>query len=439
MSSEAQKLLVPGSVKIESAILTNYSGETVDIKVLIGELVITESINSMFCVFDIVVVDGVGLLEKYAISGNEKIELELSKRDTEGGNDIFTTKHLAIIGVNEYARTTNESQAYKIQAVSETALHCSVKRLSKSVNGSIGKIITDLYGEDAFNLPLNVVDGKKEGNYRFVLPNYTVTDTFAMLLAKAQNKSSTTYHLFESLWGDMVLTSYDEIIKQSPVDTYKLMSFETENDLRQSAFDEIRTKIKQIDSYLGLSHYESFKKGGIAARVFMNDISTKTFEKKDYNLLDEDLGRLDKDYILSDTYTIAGKPVADLRQPKTYMVNKNTMAFTNSENGQNRVDVSIAKKRFRYENQFAISHNVKLAGDTRLKAGSIVDITLPTPTDPKFLSEVQDDYFSGKYFVSSVRHNIVYGGSYTADLSVRKDSIDRERMISKYKSMNDVR
>ena len=435
MSSESQKVLIPGSFRIESATLSNFSGEEINIRPMITELTVMESMHSMFCVYEFLIVDGVALLEKYAITGNEKIKLEITKKDDPDADDVVTTKYLTVTGINEYGRIINESQAYMLQAVTETAMHCSIERVSKAVNGTAAGILADLYNEVQYKLPLDQRDTSTEGNYKLVLPNYTYTDTLAMLLGKAQNSSGSTFHMFESLWGDMSFTSYDEIIKSDPIDEYRIGSFQSTEGLKLTEFDKIRKKIKSINSNLGISHFEAFKKGGLSSRVFMNDIATKTFEKKDYFVLDEDLGRMDNDYALAPQYKVGKKPVSEIKQAKTFMVNKNTMAFANADNGQNRVDESVAKKRFRYENQFAVSHNIVVVGDSRLRAGSTIDIYVPTATDPKYISDVRDDYFSGRYFISSVRHSLKMGGSYTVDLTIRKDSVNRDKMISKNKSM----
>ena len=53
--SKQQQLLIPGSYKLESAILTNYKGEEIDIRSLITEFTINESFHSMFCLYEFVI------------------------------------------------------------------------------------------------------------------------------------------------------------------------------------------------------------------------------------------------------------------------------------------------------------------------------------------------------------------------------------------------
>ena len=85
--------------------------------------------------------------------------------------------------------------------------------------------------------------------------------------------------------------------------------------------------------------------------------------------------------------------------------------------------------------EIVVINNIVVVGDSRLRAGSTIDIYVPTATDPKYISDVRDDYFSGRYFISSVRHSLKMGGPYTVDLTIRKDSVNRDKMISKNKSM----
>lgn len=440
MSSIEQQKIIPGSVGIERIDLINFNNETVRIEQLVSEINIIESINSMFCIYEFTVIDGVALLEKFGITGNEKIKLELSKIDTEGGTQVKTSKNLVVTRINRYARVVNQSQGYVIQAVSETAMASAIQRISKSVNGTITKIVQDLYNEISDdNLPLEIRNATSEGNYKIVLPNYTYTDTFSFLLNRAQNTSGTTFHLFETLWGNEVLTTYEQILQQESVDLYSLSAWtdDKESELNtKSSFDAIRTKIKRIESNLGVSNYDAYKNGGISSRVFVNDIATKTLSHTDYFLLQQSLARIDKEPFLSENYSVAGRPAEEYNQSKTFMVNKNTMAYENGDNLQNKVDETIALKRFHNESQFALSHNIVVVGDSRLQAGSTIDVLLPTPTDPVKLSEYRDEYFSGKYFVSEVRHQIFFGGAYTVDMTIRKDSTDRRKMQDKYRNLD---
>lgn len=435
MSDDVRKELLPGYAKIEEAILTNFQGETVDITELISDVTVRESLYSMFCVFEIIVVDGVALLEKFAITGNEKIKIRISKRDSSNGEDIDTTKYLVLTGIKEYARIINQSQAYIIKAVSETAMNCSIARTSKTVEGPISKIINDLYSNEVqFNLPLTSGGEETQGNYKIILPNYTYTDIFSMLLNKAQNASGSVFFMFETLWGDMTLTSYKDMISQNPLDKYRLTDFEDDGK-RKSEYDKLRTKIRDLSSNLGVSHFDAFKKGGLASRVFVNDMATKTFTQTDYDLLSSSNTKISKDFLLAQEYTVADKPLQDFNQPKTFMVNQNTLAFQGQENLQNRVSDSIAKKRFQYENQFAVSHDIKVTGDTRLRAGTMIEVELPTATDPTYAPVNRDEYLSGKYFISSVTHSFGAAGSYHETLTIRKDSIDRQTMLNKNKDL----
>lgn len=433
MSNPGQQELIPGAFEFRRCTLTNYAGEEIDIQELISEVVVTESIYSMFCLYEFTIVDGTALLERFAISGNEKIELELSKIDDQQGPDIITTKSLLITSISDYDRVINESQVYVIHAISETALNASITRASKSVAGSPTKIIKELYDEVQYRLPLTV-SASAQGNYKIVLPNYTYADIFSMLLNKAQATSGTTFHLFETLWGNVDLTSYNTIIDKPSVDEYQLKSFEsTETDTDVSAWDQIRRKITNIESNLGISRFEAFRNGGISTRVFAFDIATKTFTKTDFTLPQESPKKMDKDFLLDPSYRVSGKSISQIKQPKTHMVHQNTMAYNTGENLQNRVADTIAKKRMQYENQYAVSQFITLVGDSRLRAGNTLDLLLPTPTDPSRLSENRDEYFSGKYFISSVRHSLKTGGSYIVEVTARKDSIDRTKMVNKYK------
>lgn len=431
--SNSQNNIIPGAFEVSEITLINYAGERIDIQNLVTELVVNESIYSMFCTYELTVVDGTALLERYAITGNERIELIISKKDAQNGPDIFTEKKLIVTGIREYGRVTNESQVYIIEAVSETAMHSSAKRVSKSVNGSLSRIIQDLYSEIQYEMPLSVLDETTEGNYKILLPNYTYTDTMAMLLNKTQNSTGTTFHMFENFWGNETLTSYAQIISREPVDTYRMVT--NEESERSNNYDEVRTKVRGVKSNIGASHFDALKTGGLISRVFVNDIANKQLSATTTELLSSGIVKMDVDHMLADTYTIADNSLPEIGASKHFMINKNSDAFGGIDNLSNRVDGTMAIKRMQFENQYALSHDIVLVGDSRLQAGNTIVFEMPTPTDPKFITESKDEYFSGTYFISSVRHTLSNSGSYVVDLTIRRDSVNRKKMSDKYRGL----
>jgi hypothetical protein len=424
----ARKREYASKAKINKCTLTNIDGETIDIVPLIGSIRITESINQLYAIYDIFVADAVVLLEKYGIIGNEKIDLEI----TDYYNTV--TKKLAVIGIREYTKPNNESQSYRIQAMCETALLSSAKRISRAVNGTPTQIIQDLYSEIEFNLPLIPFDSTSQGNFKGVIPNLTYTDTFAYLLSKSYNDSGTTFHMFETFWFGLWLSSYDRMVQSGSTLEYRLSS-DLNLQNTDADYDAIVSKITKIDSNIGLSTFDSFRNGAFKARNYDVDVSTKTYTLSDFYINDSSTPKLSKDRVISDNYEIAGTSLGDIENPKIYMSHRNTKAYDGAENFNNGNDLAVPIKRGTFNNMFAIGHNITVPGYSAIYCSACVDLWLPKPTDPSAKGENRDELMSGKYVVTQVQHTIYANSEYSMDIVVRKDSVDRNSMINKYRNL----
>lgn len=436
--AEQQPLLTedvrPGNYELYELTLSNALGETINIVNLCESFNISESLNSFFCVYEFTIVDAVNLLEKYSITGNEKLTMTILKRDSAKAEKVMITKHLMLAGITDYAKPSNEGQAYKIKAISELAFASALLRVNRSDNGTVVAMVQRLLKDINLYDKVRLLTPEDVGNYSVVYPSYSYKDTIAMLLTRAQTEKGTPYYLFETLFNDIIITTYDEMVSRSPLDTY-ILAGQDRGDLgTEENFEFNRKRIRDIDSQLGVSHFDGMKMGAYNAAVHSIDIATKTYKKEDHFLHDQKLPKLDKDYILHKDLQIAGRPIAEFAEPIEYTVNVNSKAFEKGENLNNRFTYSVAKRASVTENQYAVSHKLTLAGDTRIRAGEVIELDLPPALHLDLQpDDRQDVLMSGKYVVSAVMHQFDMKGSYILEAIVRKDSIDFNAMKDKYK------
>ena len=71
----------PGSYELNSVKLTMNDGQVIEIKSLVSELVINESLFQQSIQVDIKIVDGFDLLQKSHLSGGEKIDIRVRRLD----------------------------------------------------------------------------------------------------------------------------------------------------------------------------------------------------------------------------------------------------------------------------------------------------------------------------------------------------------------------
>jgi len=433
MSSDKRELTA-GTIKISQVLLTNYRGENIDITPLVSTLVIKESIYLIHSIYEFLIIDSVALLEKYVITGNEKIRLELIKSDISNKEDeIQITKYLALAGIGAYNRPKPNIQGYTLTAISETAMVSTSMRVSKSVKGNIGSMVSSLYNEIMYKSPINVIDDQTDGNFSVIIPNMSYKEAFVFLLKKAQRSNGNIFFMFETLFHDTVLTSYEEIISRASIEEFRQIDGEMGVKDTKENFDENRIRILDISSNLGASHYDGFTTGAFTAVVHDVDISEKRYNKILFNSNDSDLPKMNTDYSISRDYTVGEKNLNELSEPVSYFVNRNSLAFKNEVNMSGKSDTTIAKRRAVYSNQYAMSHKITINGDTRVRSGECVSVWLPHATDPTIVTEHRDELMSGKYMVASIDHMIDnINNEYSMKVSIKKDSNNVGSFEGKY-------
>lgn len=439
VGSNDNRDFAPGVYELNKLVMVNYLGERIDISNLIHNFQVVESINSLFCIYQFTVIDAVNLLEKYIVTGNEKLEMILLKKDLPESEEVQLERHLIVTGITNYAKPSNEGQAYQLRAITETAFAASIKRISRADNGNVVSMIQRLVSEVVNRDSLQVLTDPDVGNFKVVYPNYTVLDIIMMLLTRAQRTDGSVYYMFETLFNNIVLTSYEEMVSREAVDEYMLRNKDQYPVFSAENFEHNRRRILSIDSKLGASQFDGFQSGANNSRVYSLDLASKTYEVNDYSILNINLPKIQKDYTLHPNLQISGTPISDYVNAKEYFVNKNTMAFSNSENLNNRYDSTVAQRSMVTENQYAVSHVVRLNGDTRIRAGEIIELDIPPSISPDVMpDDYQDLIMSGRYLVASVVHEFDFEGRYFINVSVRKDSIDRNSIVGKYEYLENL-
>lgn len=425
----AEDRLSSSLYQFDHLLVENIDGDSIDIKNLVVSFEITESINMTFAIYEFVIVDAVAFLEKHGIVGNEKVKLKITW-------DNFTLeKDLIVAGFKEYGRNGNNSaSSYKLRCVSQTALKSKVLRVNKEVTGDIATILSDLYSDiQTGSSFLAVGDNSTEGDHRIIIPNMTYEDAFKMLISRAQNTVGSPFYFFETFWSGQSLSSWQYMIETSP--TFKAFlnnTFEDDDNKK----DSTRVKISNVKSSLDMSQYTKFTKGGYVSRVHSVDFATKTYTHESYNLLDERLPKLEKDYGLSPNYNLGGTSLEEIDEANTFLIYKNSLAFEdNKVNLSDLMDKNVHRRRMVYQNQNFISHTFDINGDSTLYAGNTIDITLPASTDLERLDTKEDTLMSGKYVISQVTHKFSTDNNYHCTVSVKKDSTDRNLNMKKYRNL----
>ena len=118
----------------------------VDIKQLVTDISITESLHQHSLMCTMSVLDGLNMLEDLQLEGDEFIEMQLSQETPEGKQRF---KHVFVISdILNYVRPKPGVQTYQLICVSEHAYLNQLMRLNRKFEGNIGKLVRDIVTAD---------------------------------------------------------------------------------------------------------------------------------------------------------------------------------------------------------------------------------------------------------------------------------------------------
>ena len=133
--------ITPTSYTLESAILISNQNIPIDIKDLIENIGITESIFSATVETELFIVDAINMLEEASIIGNEKITISFSRIEPSSKGDRKTKVIECYIGtIDTFVRQSTGVQTYKFTCISKHMYNNNTKFISRSFNNTPSKI-----------------------------------------------------------------------------------------------------------------------------------------------------------------------------------------------------------------------------------------------------------------------------------------------------------
>jgi len=439
ISVNTSQALVPTSYSLQQVTITNHAGKQNDIKALVTDFTITESVYRSALVLSMNVKDPLNLIEELQLTGQEVINVVLARAEF-GSNDQVTID--LNFYVSEYpllGKYDTRLQVYTIRGVTEHAFISNLKKISRAFSGNINDFVQQVLTQD-LNVSTDSINASASASpiITFIVPNLSPLDAISWALRRSFDSTGSPYYCFQTLDGTIHIQSQTDMISQESYKEYIDAKFyEYVQDGKtdaQLAYEERSKRILSIASELKMSKYISAKNGAFASKTQYLDLSTKSLLQQNFNYSDtfSKMTVIDKFSVLSPSFkpentsdTLAGYP-----NSKVNYISTNSMSFDKANNYNSATTAtSINKAQCYTENLETLTHDVTLAGDFQLVSGSVISLKLPPSIDPQVKTKnsnakgdlKKDIFFSGNYLVTSVVHN--FAEEYTVDLKVKKDSL----------------
>lgn len=451
---------LPGELTVEMVMLTNQEQESVDIRNLVSDITIFESIDSPFLSGRVSVVDGLGILEDYKITGQESLTIKYRVK-TVVSDDGFTTeensiyKTFRVFSVSDVDDVDLKLKTYVLNFVDPKLFTCRKVRVNRVLRGSMSEILLKVLNKDAQfeKLPRQYQIEwweKTKGVQQIVPTNWSIMKTINYCVDNADPEIKGPYKnscfLYSSLNGGFKFMSLGSMLngqfeheipftfypRNADIDQEKyapespeglstqILSFyvqENGNTLRGLEDGAYSSKlitydpVRKLDAEYYFDLKENFEKNKDAhlsgfAMVRTGDFEI-THEGTDVSRDTAEAQEIFADYPLHQTYLSGGHIEYRVNPTNAYsdeakLIDDTTNSAKTQPVGNEFRDNAILERNAMLNllSQFAISVTIPMRTD--IMAGQIVTLILPKHKVSGDKSILNDN----RYLITKIVHNV---------------------------------
>ena len=452
-SNEAERA---GDYNLSNIDLINHRGEIIDLKYIVIELNIYESIYKNAVTGTIVITDAKNQIGRLEVQGLERIAFKLSSPGTNLADDVLdasvkTGEPFHVYKITDRRQIGPGLMQYTIHFASREFMRNLRTKVSQAFNGRLDGAVQKIL-EDK-----NYLDTRKKLKYepcgnsnKIVIPNLRPFDAINMIADKAisdKTEAGVGYFFYQTTkcfhfrsWESMV--SKNSKNKRPIKQTFYYMPLK-HKDESIADDNKIQHDMRSVQSYRFLNNFHDVAAntalGTYAHRVISYNIFDKSITTNDYNYHRDFNNTRHTDFTgdVADVFKqpVAGGPVDYDNErnisdyPESRVSLQSTTEFLhNKEKGAIYgldVDQESFKKSERVSQFNQVLHGTSLKlvvkGQSYLEPGDLIEFRL-RPVDADKVDVEQDHRFGGQYVITKIRHQIT-DEQYTMVLECAKDSI----------------
>lgn len=393
-----------------------------DISALVREFNIYENIFENCLTADLIIADGLDLVNKFPIIGQEVVKIVYGLF-SDSSSDI--TQYFSIYKVSDrYADETDLTQVYKLNCCSIPYMRNTIRTVQKSFKGTHRQIVDEIYRDHLFvkQYPKTLKYTESLIEEKFVSPNWNPLRCINYLSGRAQNKSNandSTFLFWEGM-DQFNFTSLSGMLEKESKWTlarYPANQYDPQTKEKNSGLPFFTIESMSLnESYNRLMQ---LRKGTLASKLQTYDPITRTYNVSNYSYARDfnKTSHLNKYPLLPNN--------SDLYSSKTnsHIQFRPLSTFRQDEMQEDFVTDQLLLRNAKISEMMSFSAFCTIPGNSLLSAGDVVDVLYKQKSPASDSKKPNDEYLSGRWIIGSIKHSVTTNSDYRMFLTLYKESV----------------
>ena len=409
-------------VVVEELKIISSTGIDFDLRGMYESLNVFEDLFSPFLVGELLIRDGMNLIQHFPIIGQEKIQITFFTPGL-GKNKVA----FEVSGISERVYDpTGKQQIYTLYLSSPERMNNMTTRVSKAYEGTISDMVGKIYEEYLLDddYPVEFLAETTLHTHKFVIPNKKPIDAINWLSKRAtseKNPEQANFLFYQTLDGFKFL-SPSTLMNQREVQEYRY-------DPLRSAYNsagqrDVVRELQNIKSHSiedSNNRVEQMKRGMFASKLITHDLVTQQWNEHKYTYADkfDSIPHIEQHPLTSRMQT-----TMNTKEDSVFRFYPKHKGSQDEIDNNDRAEEWVLQRKSLIQQLSGMTLSLELPGDSSRRVGDIVGVKLPTPEPKHNEIKWEDQYLSGKYMISAIKHTITKD-DYTMKAELIRDSVSK--------------
>ena len=427
-----------GDYNLSHIDLINHNGDIIDLKYIVIEMNIYESIYKNAVTGSIVITDAKNQIGRLEVQGLERIAFKLASPGITDAEDLLdasveTGEPFHVYKITDRKQVNQGLLVYTLHFASREFMRNLRTKVSQAYNGRLDMAVQNILRDEKYIDTRKRLKYEKTGNSdKIVIPNLRPFDAIQMIANKsipANSRSAVGYFFYQTVkgfrfrsWESMV--SNQGSTPRRPKQRFHYMPLKHKDD---SVENKIEHDFKSVQSYRFINNFHDVAAntalGTYAHKVISYNFFDKSYTSPEYNYHRQyqDTKHTDFSNSIKDNnkHPVAGGPVdydnerniSEYPESRISLQGTTQFLHNKAKGAKYGLDVEqdgvLDSQRISQRNQILHGTTLKLVvkGQSYLEPGDLIEFAL-RPVDSDKVDVEEDSRYGGQYIITKIRHQI---------------------------------